>query len=67
MGTFSFIDFGLEDFIRTDDGEVLKKEFSCYDSASNFIADGGLDEFGWTNKGTRTFCWEEESGEEDVD
>lgn len=67
MASFSFIDFGLKDFIRTDDGEVLIKDFPNYQAADNFIADGGLDEYGWTNKGTRKWCWEAESHEEEVD
>ena len=49
MYNFSFIDFGLKDFIRTDDGEVLTKQFNSYQEADDFIADGGLDEYGWTN------------------
>lgn len=67
MASFSFIDFGLKDFIRTDNGEVLIKEFPNYEAASSFVADGGLNEYGWTNERTRNWCWEEESGEEDVD
>lgn len=66
MASFSFIDFGLKDFIRGEDGNVLIKEFQSYDAADNFIMDGGLEEYGWTNQGTRKWCWEEESGEEDV-
>ena len=66
MYNFSFIDFGLKDFIRTDDGEVLTKQFNSYTEADEFIADGGLDEYGWTNQGTRKWCWEEEDGSEDV-
>ena len=58
--TFSFIDHGLRDFIRTDDGKVLYKEFSSWDQAENFVADGGLDEFGWTNQGTQKYCWNDE-------
>ena len=66
MYNFSFIDFGIRDFIRTDDGEVLTKQFNSYQEADDFIADGGLDEFGWTNQGTRKWCWEEEDGSADV-
>lgn len=67
MATFSFIDFGLKDFTRTDDGEVLIKEFTTYQDADNFVADGGLNDYDWTNRGTRKWCWEDESGEEDID
>ncbi len=58
--TFSFIDFGLKDFIRDENGECLKLEFRGYEDADDFIANGGLDEYGWTNKGTKKWCWEEE-------
>ena len=58
--TFSFIDSGLKDFIRDENGEVLKKEFNSWEGADNFIMDGGLDEFGWTNTGTQKYCWEDE-------
>ena len=57
---FSFIDFGLKDFIRTNNGQVLIKEFNGWEEADNFIMDGGLDDFGWTNKGTQKFCWDED-------
>lgn len=66
MYNFSFIDFGLRDFIRDDNDEVLIKQFDNFQQADDFIADGGLDEFGWTNTGTRKWCWEEEDGSEDV-
>jgi len=66
MYTFSFIDMGLEDFIRTENGDVLKKKFPSYEHAEEFIMDGGLNEFGWTNEGTRKFCWEYEKDGVDV-
>lgn len=66
MYTFSFIDMGLEDFIRTDNGEVLKKIFSSYDAAEYWIEEGGLDEYGWTNQGTRKWCWDEQKDGVDV-
>jgi hypothetical protein len=64
MYNFSFIDFGLKDFIRDENGEVLTKQFGSYDEAEEFIMDGGLEEFGWTNEGTRKWCWEAEDGED---
>ena len=67
MYNFSFIDFGLRDFIRDDNDEVLIKQFKTYQQAGDFIADGGLDEYGWTNEGTRKWCWEDEDGSDDVD
>ncbi|GEM_PF-5732834 len=57
---FSFIDYGLKDFIRDENDEVLKKEFRTYDDADDFISSGGLEEYGWTNEGTLKWCWNEE-------
>lgn len=57
---FSFIDFGNKDFIRNDDGDCLIMDFKSWEDADNFIMEGGLDEFGWTNKGTQKFCWDDE-------
>lgn len=58
--TFSFIDFGNRDFVRDENGEALKKDFKNWDDADNFIMEGGLDEYDWTNTGTRKFCWDDE-------
>ena len=60
MLEFSFIDHGNRDFIRTDEGEVLVEEFDSWEEADEFIADGGLECYGWSNKGTTKFCWNEE-------
>lgn len=57
---FSFIDYGKKDFIRKDDGHVLIKYFRTWDDADSFIMDGGLEEYGWTNEGTRKWCWDED-------
>lgn len=64
--TFSFIDMGNEDFVRDDEGIVVKKKLASYEDASGFVADGGLDEFDWSNKGTRNWCWEAEKDGVDV-
>lgn len=64
MYNFSFIDFGQRNFVKDDSGNVLIKKFNSYEEAENFIADGGLDEYYWTNKGTRKWCWEAEDGED---
>ena len=56
MYDFSFIDFGLKDFIRDEDDQVLILKFASYQDADNFIGDGGLYEYGWTNKGTKKWC-----------
>lgn len=64
MYNFSFIDFGNKDFVRDNDGNVVTKQFSSYDEADDFIASGGLDDFDWSNNGTRKWCWEAEDGED---
>ena len=64
--TFSFIDDGNKDFIRDENDNVFKKKFFSYGDASEFIADGGLDDMGWTNRGTKIYCWEEEHDGVDV-
>ena len=66
MFEFSFIDFGLKDFIRTDDGKVLILPFNSYFDADLFVEDGGLEQYGWTNEGTVKWCWNEEVNSEDV-
>ncbi len=66
MYNFSFIDYGLKDFIRDDEGEVLTLPFASYSEADDFIANGGLEDYGWTNKGTRKWCWEYEADGIDV-
>lgn len=54
---------GLEDFLRTPDGNVLKILFPSYEHADEFIMNNGLVEYGWTNQGTRKWCWEEEKND----
>ena len=53
MFQFSFIDFGNRDFIRDDEDKVLMKEFSSWEAADDFIMDGGLDNYAWTNSGIK--------------
>ena len=61
---FSYIDLGLKDFIRDENNKVIIKEFSSWEDADDFIADGGLDEYGWTNTGTKKYCWNDEDDEQ---
>jgi hypothetical protein len=58
--TFSFIDFGAKDFVRDHYGSTLKLQFNSFEEAEDFIMSDGLNEYGWTNEGTRKWCWEEE-------
>ena len=60
MLEFSFIDFGLRDFIRNENGDVLIVNFNSWEDADDFIMDGGLNEYDWTNSGTQKFCWNDE-------
>jgi hypothetical protein len=60
MLEFSFIDHGLKDFIRNDENKVLIKEFRSWEDADEFVMDGRLDEFGWTNEGTTKVCWNDD-------
>jgi hypothetical protein len=59
MKTYSFIDFGLQDFLRTSNGEVLRLKFPSYEAAETWLMIYGVD-YGFTNEGVRYLCWEEE-------
>lgn len=56
---YSFIDFGLEDFLRDDKGDVIKIS-GTYEDAESWLLDNG-EENGWTNAGVRYWNWDEES------
>lgn len=62
---FSFIDYGTQDFVRDHDGSSLKVELNSWADAEDFIMDGRLDEYGWTNKGTRKITWDDEDDEDE--
>lgn len=47
------------DFIRDHNSETLIKRFDTYEDADNFIMNGGLEDYEWTNEGTRKWCWDE--------
>ena len=57
MLELSFIDDGLKDFIRKENGEVLIIKCDSWEDAEDFIMDGKLKKYGWTNTGTRKYCW----------
>lgn len=59
MDLYSFIDFGQKDFLRDENGEVIRLEFPDGQCASEWLIDHG-DEYGWTNQGSRCFNWTEE-------
>jgi hypothetical protein len=56
---FSFIDFGTKDFVRKHNGDTLILEFDTWDDVEEFIMDGNLYEYGWTNQMTQKICWED--------
>ena len=60
MKEFKFYDQGLKDFIREEDGCPLKKEFASYEEADEFVAKGGLDDYGCTNQGTKLWVDEDQ-------
>ena len=51
---WSIIDFGLRDFLRGENEKPLM--FETYEQAESFLIHKG-EEYGWTNKGVRFFCW----------
>ena len=59
MAQYSFIDFGLKDFLRDDDDEVVKIEASGFQQAEEWLLKHGEDH-SWTNTGIRYWCWDEE-------
>ncbi|MAD76899.1 MAG: hypothetical protein CML20_19310 [Rheinheimera sp.] len=63
MKTFSFIDFGLKDFLRDEFNEVIKINAEDNHHALDlFLAPGGVaDKSDWTNKGLKSWCWEDEA------
>lgn len=57
---YSFIDFGLKDFLRDDNGDVIKIH-GDYVTAEDWLLENG-EEHGWTNTGVRYWEWIEEEG-----
>ena len=59
MKYYSFIDFGLKDFLRDNNGKVIRKQFAFVEAAEDWLLTNGED-FGWTNTGIRYWCWDDE-------
>ena len=55
---FSFIDYGLKDFLRDDNGEVIKIKASCQEEAEDWLLDNAKN-LEWTNQGTEYYDWED--------
>lgn len=66
MFTFSFIDFGWNNFLTDGFGKVLTRQFGSFKEAEDWLLENG-EKYNWTNKGVKYFCWEAESGEVDID
>lgn len=60
MATYSFIDFGNEDFLRYENGDVVKIEASCIEEAEDWFLKNGDQLTDWTNSGIRYWNWDEE-------
>jgi len=59
MGLWSFIDAGLQDFLRDENGNVIKIEGTLHD-AEDWLLTNAETETDWTNEGTRYWDWEDE-------
>jgi hypothetical protein len=59
MKTWSFIDFGLQDFLRCSLGNVIYFKGSTQEEAEEWLLSEG-EKYGWTNNGVRYWCWDEE-------
>lgn len=57
MGLWSFIDSGLQDFLRDDMGNVIKIKGTQGDAEEWLITEGD-ETTDWTNEGTRYWNWE---------
>jgi hypothetical protein len=53
---WSIIDYGRKDFLRDRSGVLM---FATQRDAEDWLLREG-DDYGWTNSGTKYFCWKEE-------
>lgn len=59
MPKYSFIDFGARDFLRKSDGTPIEIERDNVEGAEDWLLVHG-ENLGWTNKGIRFWCWDDE-------
>lgn len=59
MDLYSFIDLGLQDFLRDENDNVIKIHFTCIESAEEWLLKNG-ESYGWTNKGITYWNWDEQ-------
>lgn len=60
MNKYSFIDFGLKDFLRDENDNVIIiecKDDMCFEAEEWLLQNG--DKYGWTNSGVQYFNWSE--------
>lgn len=60
MAKFSFIDFGIKDFLRNDNDQVIIIDVTDYMAAEDWLLKNGED-YGWTNTGVQYLDWDDES------
>lgn len=59
MAKFSFIDFENKDFLRNENDEVIIIDVQHNQAAEEWLLKNGGN-YGWTNKGVRYWCWNDE-------
>lgn len=59
MAQYSFIDFGLKDFLRDSNDKVIVIEVEGYHQAEDWLLTHG-ESHGWTNEGVRYWDWDDE-------
>ena len=59
MALFSFIDHGNQDFLRDENGEVIRRQFADTYEAENWLLDNEA-KTDWSNQGTTFWNWDED-------
>lgn len=59
MALYSFIDNENKDFLRDEDGNVIKITSDTFDDAEMWLLSNG-EKYEWTNSGVYYFNWNEE-------
>ena len=61
MKTYSFIDYENQDFVKYNNGKIVKIKSSSRESVmEDFCSDGRIyGKTDWTNSGTVIWCWED--------
>ena len=59
MALFSFIDYGNKDFVKDNDGNVIRKQFANKDEAEDWLLSNSA-EHDWTNLGVIFWNWDKD-------